>query len=244
MNNFTLEPRATDPATPWKTTDCWKQIGVWGDGSCRELKQATHCRNCRVYSAVGLQLLDRELPAEYLDEATALLAQPQAPKVKGLRSAILFRIGAEWFALPIEVLVEVIERRVVHSVPHAASHVLKGLVNVRGELQICISLTKLMGLANRSEQQKSRHSVFERLLVIKRDGHHLVIPATEVFGLARYHPEHLREAPATARRSKNNFLRAVIPWTNPKADDENRKEISVGLLDNELIFNSVNTSLA
>ena len=244
MNQPACEPRPADPAASRPLTDCWKRIGVWGDGSCPELPQATHCRNCRVYSAVGVQLLDRELPAEYLDEATALLARPQAPKVKGLRSAILFRIGAEWFALSVEVLLEVVERRSVHSIPRAVSHVLKGLVNVRGELQVCISLTKLLGLANRSDQQKSRHRVFERLLVLKKDGHHLVIPATEVFGLVRYHPEELREVPATARRSKTNFLRAVLPWINPKAEIEARKEISVGLLDDERIFNSVNTSLA
>ena len=31
--------------------DCWNRIGVRGDGSCPELKQYVHCRNCPVYSA-------------------------------------------------------------------------------------------------------------------------------------------------------------------------------------------------
>ena len=231
-------------SAPAATTDCWKQIGVWGDGSCGKLEQATHCRNCPVYSAVGVQLLDRELPAEYLDEATALLARPQALKVTGLRAVILFRIGIEWFALPVGVLVEVVERRAVHFVPHTANNFLKGLINIRGELQVCISLTKLLGLAKRTDEQKARHSVFERLLVIQRDGHHLVIPVSEVFGLVRYHADEVREAPATAGRASTNFVRAVLPWRHPKAAGESPPEISVGLLDDELLFYSVNKSLA
>ena len=54
----------------------------------------------------------------------------------------------------------------------------------------------------------------------------------------------LREVPATALRSNTNFLRAVIPWVNPSAPLETRKEISVGLLDDERLFHAMNTSLA
>lgn len=242
MNNVASETCAVAPPAP--APSCWKQIGVWGDGSCAELKQAIHCRNCPVYSAVGVQLLDRELPPEYLDEATTLLARPQPPKVTGLRAAVLFRIGVEWFALPVGLLVEVVERRPVHSMPHSACKFFKGLVNIRGELQVCISLTKLLGLPKRSEDQKSRHSVFERLLVVKRDGHHLVFPVSEVYGLTRYHPGELRASPATAQRSSGSFVRAALPWRPPATMAAARREIDVGLLDDEHLFHSVNKSLA
>ncbi|MBI3414706.1 MAG: chemotaxis protein CheW [Verrucomicrobia bacterium] len=223
---------------------CWKQIGVWGDGSCAELKQATHCRNCPVYSAVGVQLLDREAPPEYLDEATVLLARPQPPKLTGLRAAVLFRIGVEWFALPVGVLAEVVERRPVHSIPHSTCKFLKGLVNIRGELQVCISLTKLLGLPKRTEEQKASHSVFERLIVVKRDGHHLVFPVSEIHGLSRYHPGELRAPPATGQRTSGCFVSAALPWHPPRDDAMTAREINVGLLDDELLFHFVNKNLA
>ena len=45
---------------------CWDRIGVQGDASCPELKQHVHCRNCPVYSAGAMQLLDREMAADAL----------------------------------------------------------------------------------------------------------------------------------------------------------------------------------
>ncbi len=48
--------------------DCWNRIGVEGNATCRELAKYIHCRNCPVYSAAGLQLLDRPLPADYRRE--------------------------------------------------------------------------------------------------------------------------------------------------------------------------------
>lgn len=242
MNQLVSETSATQ--SPAAEVTCWKQIGVWGDGSCAELQQSIHCRNCSVYSSVGVQLLDRELPQENLDEATALVARPQAPKVTGLSAAVVFRIGEEWFALSVGVLVEVVERRPVHTVPHATCKFLKGLANIRGEVQVCISLTKLLGLPKRTEEQKARHSVFERLLVIKRDGQHLVIPVSEVHGLARYHPSELLAPPATAQRASGSFVRAVVPWRSASATASDATVIHVGLLNDEQLFHFVNQSLA
>jgi chemotaxis-related protein WspD len=60
-------------------TDCWNKIGVRGDSSCKELEQAIHCRNCRVYSKAAANLLDGEPPADYIAHWTE-----QARRPKGL----------------------------------------------------------------------------------------------------------------------------------------------------------------
>ena len=115
--------------------DCWNRIGVRGDGSCPELEQYAHCRNCPVYSAAALTLLDRELPAGYAGRMDRPFRRTQeARRSRILHSAIIFRIGAEWFALPTLALDEVAELRTIHSLPHRRSGVVLGLVNVRGEL--------------------------------------------------------------------------------------------------------------
>src|SRR5215208_1473024 len=99
--------------------DCWNRIGVRGDVSCPELVQHAHCRNCPVFAAAALTLLDRELPAGYAAEWMVYISQKR-DRAKGAerQSAILFRLGAEWFALPTAAVDEVAELRGMHSLPH------------------------------------------------------------------------------------------------------------------------------
>src|SRR5438046_9100932 len=80
--------------------DCWNSIGVRGDGSCPELKQHVHCRNCPVYSAGAAELLDGDLPANYLAEWTSHFAEPKRADEVGTRSILTFRLASEWLALP------------------------------------------------------------------------------------------------------------------------------------------------
>src|SRR6185436_3549006 len=80
--------------------DCWNRIGINGDNSCRELEKFVHCRNCSVYLAAGTRLLDHELPANYRREWTELFSKKKQTASPGTLSAVIFRITAEWLALP------------------------------------------------------------------------------------------------------------------------------------------------
>ena len=71
-----------------------------GDASCPELKQHVHCRNCPVYSAGAMQLLDREMAADALSRADQPFAQPKRVTELPTQSIVIFRIGPEWLALP------------------------------------------------------------------------------------------------------------------------------------------------
>src|ERR1043165_9076046 len=125
---------------------CWQSIGVYGNGECRELQKFVHCRNCPVYSKSALQLLERPLPANYRAEWAAHFAKEQTPSPPVRTSAVLFRINAEWLALPTIAFQEVAEQRRTHSLPHQRQGIVVGLVNIRGELLICVSLGRLLGL--------------------------------------------------------------------------------------------------
>src|SRR5438445_8021579 len=61
-------------------------------------------------------------------------------------SAVIFRIHSEWLALPTEAFQEVAERRRIHSLPHRRNGVVLGLVNIRGELLICVDLGRVLGI--------------------------------------------------------------------------------------------------
>src|SRR5438445_2091474 len=94
--------------------DCWNGIGVWGDQSCPELTEAVHCHNCPVFAAASRRFLDAPPPASYLEEWTERLIAPIEEKANDLQSILIFRLGEEWLALRVQVLLEVTGPRPVH----------------------------------------------------------------------------------------------------------------------------------
>jgi chemotaxis-related protein WspD len=130
-------------------SDCWNRIGVRGDRSCPELTQYVHCQNCPVFAAAGRHFLDVPTPPDYLDEWTERLAAPAEEATADLEGVLVFRLADEWLALSVHTLVEVTTPRPIHRVPHRGG-LLAGLVNIRGELCLCVHLTKLLGIESRS----------------------------------------------------------------------------------------------
>ena len=156
--------------------DCWSRIGVGGDGSCPELQQHVHCRNCPVYSAAGAQLLERALMPDYRRDWALHFARPKQAITAGAISVVLFRIGGEWLALPTSSFQEVAELRKIHTIPHRRKGTLLGLVNVRGELVLCLALDKILGLARAKEKAGDR-AVYERLLVATAESRRIAVAA-------------------------------------------------------------------
>jgi chemotaxis-related protein WspD len=211
---------------------CWNEIGVQGAATCPELAQVIHCRNCPVYSKAGVQLLDRPLPPEYRRAWTKHFAQDRILPAPARQSALLFRIGSEWLALPAPAFQEVAERRPVHSLPHRREGIVLGLVNIRGELLICISLAFLLGLVRNPLSEMPR-STYDRLLVTRRDGQRFVFPADEVRGLFRFQTPELKEPPATLTKARLSYTQGILYW----------QDRTVGMLNADLLFSSLNRSL-
>ena len=141
-----LQPTGADALA--EVFDCWNTIGVTGNGSCRELLRFTHCRNCPVHSAAAAQLLDRPVLPQWRDEWTEHYAREKKLTTPARTSVVIFRIGPEWLALPTPAFQEVAERRIIHTLPRRRSvqNLVLGLVNIRGELLICVALGPLLGL--------------------------------------------------------------------------------------------------
>ncbi|NEQ28655.1 MAG: hypothetical protein F6K28_58765, partial [Microcoleus sp. SIO2G3] len=126
------------------TSNCWNQIGVWGDRNCPELLAHSHCRNCPVYATGGRGLLEREAPVGYRDELTHSLAQEKEEQAVNTISIGIFRLKGEWLALPAYTITEITEPSPTHTLPHRSNNVLLGVVSIRGEIQICISLSEFL----------------------------------------------------------------------------------------------------
>ena len=210
---------------------CWKRIGVYGDGSCTELKKFIHCRNCGVFSAAAHRLLDRPLPEMYREEWTRHFAQKEKPQPPAKKSAVVFRLKAEWLALPTHAFQEVGERRPIHSLPHRREGIVLGLVNVRGELLVCVALDRFLGLEAWEPFERTRAS-YNRLLVASWQGERLVFPVDEVHGIHRFQARELREPPAS--KNETSFAQGIFLW-------ERRP---VGFLDPALLFPALHRSLA
>jgi chemotaxis-related protein WspD len=205
--------------------NCWNRIGVRGDASCSKLAQYAHCRNCPTYSAAASRFLDRDLPPGHIEDWTRHFAAPAAVEAAGTRSAFVFRVGSDWLALPAGAIDEVAEPRAVHTVPHRTGIVL-GIVNVRGELLVCVSLARLLGIGQDAE------GAGRRLLVLRSNGRRVVCPVDEAHGGCRHTASDLTPPPATVAGAV--YTRAMLAWGDRTA----------GYLDDGLIAEALDRGLA
>jgi len=173
------------------------------------------------------------LPMEYRRERTLHYAEVKKLVQPAKTSVVVFRLSTEWLALPTVAFQEVAEHRFVHTLPHRRRSVVLGLVNVRGELLICVSLARLLGLE--SEKPRERSGVaYDRLLVTHWEGKRLVFPVDEVHGIQRVRQDEMKEPPTTISKSALTHTRGIFPW----------RDRSVGFLNGDSLFGALNQSLA
>ena len=188
--------------------DCWNRIGVRGDHSCPELVTVIHCHNCPVFSRAGQRLFDRPPPPECVDEWTERLrAGRGGGAVRRTGPARLPR-RAEWLGLDARSLIEVAEPRRVHRVPHNRARGLLGLVNIRGELQLCFSLSVVLAVP--ADRTLGTDGMTGWLLVAEYDGQRLGLAVDEVAGVQRVPKVQVGPPPATVSGSLTSAISGVF----------------------------------
>ena len=198
-----------------KIDDCWNRIGVWRTGKerCPELDHVIHCRNCPVFSKTGRQLLRTKPPKDYRSEWTKILSTEKEIKPINVKSAFVFRAGSEWLALPSHLIKEVVNMGPIHSIPNISSRALRGLVNIHGMLQICVSIGRVLGLEKleRTDDQLNPDYISpERLVVVLQENHLVAFPVSEVKGIVRYTSETLKDLPVTVSGSKAAYTTGIL----------------------------------
>lgn len=221
-------PEKPAPVAPLNA--CWKTIGTWGDRSCPELPTHGHCRNCPVYASGAARLLDATVSSEYLAAGARHYAQAKTETRTGALSAVIFRLAGEWLALPASVFQEIAPVRPVHSLPHRRDKFVSGLVNIRGELLVCVSLSVALGITTPTGPRPAtaRHAV------IGRGADRFVFATEEIAGLHRYDDQAVAPPPATLAQAQAVHTRGFLCW----------HERPVGLLDDGLLFRTFNRNLA
>ncbi len=205
--------------------DCWNRAGVSGDRSCPTLAEVVHCRNCPVYSRAGRSLLERQPPAGYLASWTAVLADGSGgqhgseasgasaageERVVGGRQALalmVFRIGEEILAMPLQLLQEVTPPCGIHSVPQRSNGCFLGLVNIRGEILLAASLRPLL------DQPLDHHpaQAGSRMAVTAPGENQWVIAIDEVLGIHLCKAEEL-EPPPVVHSAAAALTEALFAW--------------------------------
>lgn len=218
---------------PVESKNCWKEKGVWGHGSpkCEYLEEVIHCRNCDVFHQAGRSLLECELPEDYMQEWADLMAAKKIEEQAGALSVVIFRIKTEWLAMRTKALSAIIDSEELrtHSLPHRKSPVLMGIININGEIQLYISLHKLLGI----ETGDQRQEMHQRMIVANSSGGKWVFPVNEIFGIYRIHPEYFQNVPVTVAKSQNTFTQSIFHF----------KKMQVAFLDDELLFYGLTRSV-
>jgi len=201
--------------TDLKIDSCWNRIGVWRTGKerCPELDNVIHCINCPVFSKTGRQFLRTNPPEGYRNEWTSILSKEKDIKPINVKSAFVFRAGNEWLALPSKLIQEVVNMGPIHSIPNINSKVLRGLVNIHGRLQICVSIGRVLGLEKlkkTEEQLKPDYISPERLVVVLQKNQLVAFPVSEVKGTVHFSPEMIKDLPVTVSGSKAVYTMGIL----------------------------------
>jgi chemotaxis-related protein WspD len=167
---------------------------------------------------------------DYRRTVTEELAAPITASAEDTMSVVVFRIGLEWFALRTVVFHEVAVSQRAYALPFRSGGVLAGMVNVSGELLLCVSLQAALGLP---AEEKTELSGRPRLCVVGTGRDRFAFGVNEILGVRRVPRASLRTVPVTLVKSPA----AQTAWC---FELDGR---IVGLIDEKRFFESLDRSL-
>jgi chemotaxis-related protein WspD len=186
-----------------------------------------------VHAEAALALLDREPPAGTQASWTTHFAEPLATGTSGTVAIFVFRLGRDWFALPVGLVAEVAPERTVHTLPHQRRGVVLGVVNLHGALVVCLSLGAVLGLDGDSASAPERQFERARMLMLHQGDVRAACPVDEVSGIHRVDPAALVETPASVAGARA-CVTHVWAW----------RDGTVGLIDATLLCQAIRRSVA
>jgi chemotaxis-related protein WspD len=152
----------------------------------------------------------------YIKEWSARLAREKEARQKNTFPAVLVRFGNNRLALPAQVVREIVELRKVHKIPHRTNDFLRGVVNIRGMLHLCVDLRTFLATEPAKENKRARQ--YSRMVVVEKEGKAWVFAVDEVISLHRFPPHQIIPLADTGRTS-----RGILEWQGTTYDvmDEN-----------------------
>ena len=178
-------------------------------------------------------LLDRPPEEDYIEEWTSLLASRKEDEDKKEISVVIFRLGSEWLALTTVTFAEVAQERPIHRIPHRSSRLLLGIVNLRGQLTLCVDMKNILEIEEEKLPVKKEGKIYKRMVAIQKGKNRWIFPVDEVYGVYHCDINRVENVPVTAAKSKVNYMKGIIEWNHHR----------VGYLDDELLFLNLDRSV-
>lgn len=181
------------------------------------------------------KLLERDVDSRYIEEWTKIIREGKKAFLETKdQSILIFRLHSEWLGMSTSVFSQITEKKAVHTIPQKQSSIIKGLVNINGQMHLLFDLAALLGISDKETKPPPKNPViYDRMIVIEKDSELWVFSVDEAFGIYQFDMGSLENVPVNVAKSSHNFLRGVFTW----------KGKSVGLIDEELLFYSLERSL-
>jgi purine-binding chemotaxis protein CheW len=120
----------------------------------------------------------------------------------GRQQFCTFFIDRQYFAVPVQQVQEVIRSLEMTSVPLVPS-VLRGLINLRGQIVVAFDLRRRLGFADRPEDQKRMN------VVVRADGETLSLLVDEIGDVIEVGEDCAEHPPETLRAGMRELLQGV-----------------------------------
>ena len=181
--------------------------------------------------ASAVELLKRPPSRQYIEQWVNLLREPPlAPEQGKELTLLIFLLKREAFALPLEICKMIAEPRPLHAIPHKTNPVLRGLINIDGQIKICCRLEELLELTSEDERKRGFSELY---VVVEREKKTWVFSADEVLGIVSCNKKEIENVPVNLVKSSTNYLKGIFYW----------EKRHVAILDDELILQSIKRSL-
>lgn len=182
-------------------------------------------------------LFDREPDISYLEEWAKLLAKP-LEKVEDAKetSMVVFRLSNEWFSLPTLLFSEISIPHLINPIPCQKDSLVLGIVNLRGQLLVCFSMHKLLGIKEEKTNKLKHYKIdfhYPRLGAISDENMFLTFPIDEVDGIYSIDLSQMSNIPITIANSQENYLKGAIKWNEKK----------IYIINEEILFQNLRSKI-
>ena len=202
----TLANPAAEPAA-----GCIESVGVAGDMSCAELEKAGHCRNCPRYGEAARRLMERA-PARIPGEEAVRSVSPEEGTGEAMAAWVPFRLGEAWHALPAEAVgFAAAGGRAARGLPGHDARFVPGLVNLDGELVLCVDPSGRGGAAN----PPGAEGEAGRLLVVGEAGARYAVVVEEIGNPVRVPEGAAGGAAEAGAEGLAACVRGTVPGSDP-----------------------------
>ncbi|MFM1889702.1 MAG: hypothetical protein RLZZ565_459 [Planctomycetota bacterium] len=156
------------------------------------------------------RLLERPLGPEELEAQTREVARVLEEDACDRTSILVVECGGERIGLPGSLVRRVSGPSPVHRVPHRSNAVLKGIVNLGGQLSLVGDLVALLELPRPAGAKAGDAGRDRRMLLLGESLEQWVVEVDRVLGVLRLESARLESTPVTIRAARDHHSEHLV----------------------------------